>query len=275
MHNWWEKLYVSLLSQIDTKQSHKNFHKLRRRYQELVRFDDPAELKEYLNFNGGDLDEKDGIYSVLIQEVQKRSAESELSTSLLWLGLWPGLAAVYRRQLKYFARQPECLVSDIGYHFTTTIHRANLSRINRVAATLVRNVERDIIASKRKRWKYETRKKESKQNNYTQIASQHRAPAEPTKLDLTPGLSTPGQVAEIEKQLGGIVGSDASLVVAAAVCGNSHRELSEQLGITHEATRKRYQRAVIQIREHFEKKFGKSLSGFVPEERISSLDQTA
>ena len=48
-----------------------------------------------------------------------------------------------------------------------------------------------------------------------------------------------------------IVGDDAKLVIGAAIYGESQREVGERLGLTHEAARKRYQRAVARIRECF------------------------
>jgi len=252
MRNCWEKLYISLVLQIDTKDSYKKFEQLKCRHEELVRFEDPSELKQYLNFNGGDLDEKDAIYSVLIREVQARNSEIDLATSLLWLGLWPGLRAIYRRQLKYFRKNPEYLVSEIGIHFSVGIHKADLSRINRVAATLVRNVERNIRADKQKTWKQQRRQKHAQSIDYAAIASKSQAPFESSRLGILPGLSVQQQVVEIEKRLTDIVGPDSSLIVDVAICEQSQREAGEQRGLKHDATRKRFQRGISRVRDYLE-----------------------
>lgn len=56
----------------------------------------------------------------------------------------PGLDALYRRLLRHFRAEPEELVAEIAARLTRGVDRLDLSRVSRVAATLLRNIERDI-----------------------------------------------------------------------------------------------------------------------------------
>src|SRR5690606_14268341 len=91
----------------------------------LARFDQPFEVVEYLASKGGDLDEKDRILGLLVTLVQ-RGEQHELASALLWLGLWPGLDAVFRRRRRNFKGQPEELIAEMGDVFTSIIGRLDL-----------------------------------------------------------------------------------------------------------------------------------------------------
>ena len=60
------------------------------------------------------------------------------------------------------------------------------------------------------------------------------------------------QLAAIRDFVAEVVGHDADLVIGAAIYGVSQRELAERLGLTHEAARKRFQRALARLRRHVE-----------------------
>ena len=149
----WESVRRSLASSVFTLQAEQEFRTFRALSPALGRFECPAALVAYLNDPGGDRDEKDAIYGVLVRAVQANGQWVEMATALLWLGLWPGLDAIHRRRLKWFVRQPDALVSEIGDRFSEAIARADLSRVHRFAATLVMNTERDLVRGLVRRWK--------------------------------------------------------------------------------------------------------------------------
>ncbi|MCA9560274.1 MAG: hypothetical protein KC583_17115, partial [Myxococcales bacterium] len=128
------------------------FEEMKKHRRPLRRFDDAGALLAYLNHAGGDLDEKDAIYGSLVQAAQSRGDDAELAVALVWLGLWPALDGVYRRRQRDFFGEPERLVSEVGARFTAAIHDADLSRVRRVAATLVRNVDRDVREALKRQW---------------------------------------------------------------------------------------------------------------------------
>jgi DNA-directed RNA polymerase specialized sigma24 family protein len=72
-----------------------------------------------------------------------------------------------------------------------------------------------------------------------------------SELGLPPRLDPEDDVETLRDLLIGIVGGDADIVLGATVYGLSQREVAERLGLSHEVTRKRYQRAIDRIRRHF------------------------
>jgi RNA polymerase sigma-70 factor (ECF subfamily) len=238
------------------------FEKARAERPDLQGFADAVALLDYLNARNGDLDEKDRILAALIEMAQSGGSGSDLAASLLWLGLWPALDAIYRRRLYAFIARPEELVSEIGIIFTTTIRHADLSHIHRVAATLVRNVERDVKEGRRRAWADEARFIELPEDDKLDDDDDEEG-GEPKKkrggrgarglsdLGLVPGLTLDQQVAAIRETLVEIVGDDADLVIGALLYEESQREVGDRLGLTHEAARKRFQRAMEKIRSHF------------------------
>ena len=96
----WEALHAALDRSVRSLQAEQAFQQARQ-HPALARFDQPFEVVEYLASKGGDLDEKDRLLGVLVTLVQRRE-HHELVSGLLWLGLWPGLDAVYRRRQRNF-----------------------------------------------------------------------------------------------------------------------------------------------------------------------------
>ncbi|MBK8011733.1 MAG: hypothetical protein IPK13_10295 [Deltaproteobacteria bacterium] len=88
-------------------------------------------LVGHLTDRRGDLDEKDLIYAALVRSVQAGATEAELASALLWLGLWPGLDAIFRRRLSLYLRAPEELVSEISDRCTQQIHHVRLEDVQR------------------------------------------------------------------------------------------------------------------------------------------------
>jgi hypothetical protein len=149
----WEGVHADLLRSVSTLQAERQFNEIKGAV--LGRFASPSALVAYLNDPVGDRDEKDRIYCTLVGAVQAKVDSSELATSILWLGLWPGLDSIYRSRLRHFWPNPDDLVSALGASFTAVIARANISRIHRVAATLVWNTDRSLMPELKRKWRDE------------------------------------------------------------------------------------------------------------------------
>jgi RNA polymerase sigma-70 factor (ECF subfamily) len=249
MRAHWEALHESLAQAVRTLEAARKFKEARQRKRPLARFADAVALLEYLNSRSGDLDEKDAIYAALVELVQAHDELGDVATALAWLGLWPALDAIFRRQLRHHRDAPEELVSEIGSCFTSQLRRADLSRINRIAATLVRNTERDIRDGRRAVWDEAARRADLPDEK---ALADPVPPPEPSELGLAADLSPEEEVAAIRALLVPIVGDDADLVIGAAIYGQSQHELADELGITHEAARKRFQRALARLRARFQ-----------------------
>ena len=252
MRAGWEALHTSLVRSVRSLTADKNFNTLKKIEPGLQRFTGPIGLLDFLTSKGGNLDDKDNIYRVLVTVAQRGSTESELATSLLWLGLWPGLDAVFRRALGFYFAAPEELVSDIGDRFTYSIHRADLTRIRRVAATLTRNTERDVRNGRLDERDEQARRAEMPSEDCSVLADTHPEADSASTLGLVQGLPLAREIAAIRDWLTPIVGADADLVIGAAIYGEHQSELGERLGITHAAARKRFQRAIKRIRQRLE-----------------------
>ncbi len=237
--------------------AHQQFDDARHSRRALRRFHDALALLDFLHGSeDGERDTKDCVLADLIRMAQSPSSSRMLGTHLLWLALWPGLDALYRRLQRRFTDKPEELVSEIGARFTAALHRADLSRIHRPAATLVCNVERDILRGKKQRWA-EQEHHVSLQEGHGSHGNSDLAPrAEPatrglSELGLPPGLSADEESAALRRVLTGLIGAEADLIVDTVILGESQRELGERLGLTHEAARKRCQRALAHVRRQF------------------------
>jgi len=248
MRAQWEALHASLVRSVRTLSAHQQFNELRQQRAVLSRFEDPVALLDFLTGRSGDLDEKDDIYRVFVELAQLGGDTASLATSLLWLGLWPGLDAIFRRRLRHFASAPAELVSEIGDRFTHAIHHVGLDRVRRMAATLVRNTERDVRDSRQRDWADQARKSELPDDDILTEPDEPRRAKTLSDLGIPPGLSPEQEVAAIRDWLVRVVGGDADLVIGAAIYGDSQRDAGELLGLTHDAARKRFQRALPRLR---------------------------
>src|SRR5262249_38879943 len=150
-------------------------------------------------------------------------------------GLWPGLDRVYGRRLRYFARDPHELTEAISVAFTALVGRIDLASVHRIAATLVRSTDRDVM--------YE------RQRVLIELAADATGPREVAAW-LTPaggvpggihptGLSFAGELAALRARLAPVIGADADLVLAVLVLDTDQREAAVLLGLSHDAARKR------------------------------------
>jgi hypothetical protein len=237
----WMALHESLVRSITTLKADQQFKTAGKVEKVLERFDADT-LVAHLTAKAGDRDEKDRIYGALVRAVQSRSDWADLATALLWLGLWPGLDAIYGHRLRDFIGRPDELVTEISFIFTTTVGRIDLAGVNRLAATLIWNVERDVREGLKRGWADGARTAD-----ITAIEDDLRD--EKPALDDRELPVDANDLPAVREWLTGIVQGDADLVIGAALYGFDLHELADELGISHEAARKRFQRAIKRIRE--------------------------
>ena len=255
----WEALHAGLDRSVRTLQADQAFQQAKQLHPALAGFDEPKKLVAHLTSKAGDLDEKDRIIGTLVTLVQRRE-HHEVASALLWLGLWPGLDAVYRRRLRHFRDQPDELVAELAEAFTALVERLDLTAVHRVAATLVRSTERDVMDHRKRRWAEVNHGLEGEPNeplrdlegdifsaSWFDKASLQRWAASDHDL---PSLSFEEDIAVLRAWLEPIVGPDAELLLAVLVLDETQREAGERLGLSHDAARKRFQRALGRLREH-------------------------
>jgi DNA-directed RNA polymerase specialized sigma24 family protein len=208
-------------------------------------------LLDYLHCEADNLDDKDRILAALVRSVHAGGAEVEVSEAILWLALWPGLDALYRRLWRHFRDAHEDLVSEIAVHFTLAIHRADLTRIRRVAATLLRNVERDVRSTLRRAREERARLVERPDHDDRHEGRHGVDPwsARPSAFGISPGSDADQETSLLRDRLCQEIGAHADLVVAVVIVGERPREIADRLGTSPEAARKRCQRALDCLRQ--------------------------
>lgn len=229
----WPSLHASLLRTSATLSFQMTFSALRRSSPALEPFAAPLELLGFLHGSCPDPHGRNGVLRVLIAAAQTQTEPAKVADVLLLLALWPGLDAVRRRLQRYHVGRSDDLAGEIAARATEAIRKADLARVRWVAATLICNVERDIRRSLAK---------------LAAEAVRH----EPLSPELPCWEPPPDPVVaaqQITVKLHEWIGDDAPLVVAIAIEGERQRDAADAHGISYEAARKRYRRALRRLRQ--------------------------
>lgn len=236
----WSRLHADLLRSSERLRFHWEFRARCERHELLVAYADPAALLDALAGSGGDPAHKNAILGALVRIAQKERSREHTARVVLVLALWPGLDAMRRRLLRHFRDDPDRLAAEIFERLITGIARLNLKRVKRIAATLIRNVERDIRRMLSREWRRETACTE-----FAQIVSVH------DRARWSRGDLSAGDVMNSNRDLRAVVGRDARLVSLVAIDGYTQAEAGDITGVGHDAARKRYQRALRKLRQQF------------------------
>ena len=277
----WEALHAGLDRSVRTLQAEQSFQEAKARHPALAGFDDAEKVVDHLVNARGDGEAKDRLLATLVAMVQQRE-HHEVASGLLWLGLWPGLTGVYGRRVRHFHGEPDELVAEIARAFTELVERLDLTAVHRVAATLVRSTERDVMYRRKRTWLPAS---DGLRVDHEQVSTSLDADEDDgiaswfdkaslkrwaetqhgSVLGLTPGLSFDEDVEVLRAWLEPVVGEDAEMLIAVLVLDESRREVGERLGLATDSGRKRVQRAVARLKKHL----AKSLSRFARPDRFS------
>lgn len=233
----WHALHAGLTRSTTTLRFQRQFEMLGSEMPELTRFSDPAALFDWLHARNGDGPARNVVLTALARSAK---AKAEPAVTLLLLALWPGLDAVQGRLAGSF-RDPGELASRLALRVVQNIHALDLAAVTWVAATLVRNAERDV-----RRDLIAARVREARREVEIHARSGVASP-----LVLPDGLDADEAASILTLRLVPVVGADADLVVDVAVRGERQHEAAARLGSTPAATRKRYQRAIGRLRKEF------------------------
>ena len=246
----WEGLHAALVGSVATLEMNRQFEQARQALSGVQPFMTVASLLEFLGREGASLEDKNTIYRALVRAVQGRTSWAPLAVRVLWCGMWPGLDAIYQRQRRYFARDPEELLSLISVTFTTLIGTLDLQCVRRIPATLIRSTERDVVRA-RQRQRTTERALEPLLNqpltDSTEVVGiSGDVPALSglghSTLGIPVGLPWEAQATAVHRWLLAVGGEDATLFLAVVVLGQDSREVAAQAGLSDVALRKRIQR---------------------------------
>ena len=234
----WHEIRDHLMHSSTTLHFQRSFDAIRHTQIDLAPFREPAALLDGLHRGSGDPDDKNLILCVLVSEAQGDGPASDCALTLLLLALWPGLDAIRRRSLWRRLGNTDEVASDVLARTTEAVRELDLARVNRIAATVLRNVERDMIRARQR-----------------DTALEHLASgADPDELADSgdSGIGATGY-AQLNGAMRTLLGDDALLVIRVAIEGFSQAEAGAALGLTEAAARKRYQRAMRRLHDALEK----------------------
>jgi RNA polymerase sigma-70 factor (ECF subfamily) len=237
MRSLWEDFYKDLSRAATTHRAQSDFENLKTRRPELEPFQDPAQLLDHLSTPGLGQKQRDSLLRVLVQDAQVAGGSDSIAMRLLWLGLRTKLDGLYRGMLSCPRCKPNELVNHIFDHFTAQVLGADLARIEALAATLVRNTERDL-----KRELYGNWEGEAKHQVLLKV-----------QFDLAAKLRETDEH-ECREWLKAHFGRDAGLLAAVLLDGRNLKEAAEDTGLTHANARKRFSEAMKSLTPGFWKK---------------------
>ena len=234
----WHAIHDNLLHSSRTLTFQRHFDLIRQTGAGLAALGDPAALLDALHRQTASADSKNDCLKSLVRAAQGDWAEADTALTLLLLALWPGLDAIRRRSLRRRIGAPADITSEILARATEALRRLDLGRVNWIAATVLKNIERDMIRDTRS----DAHRQRVTSNTVPEDVADER---DASSDDLGASLL----FADVEKLIGG----DAVLVIRVAVEGFTQAEAAVELGLSEEAARKRDQRAAQRLRTALEK----------------------
>jgi len=231
-HFSWCAIRQHLLRSSHTEEFQRAFDAIRDRHTPIACYEYPGLLLDALHGNETSPGAKNFLLTALVEAAQFES-DSECALTMVLLALWPGLDGILGRLKRRGLGTVNQLTSDILSGAIGTVRCLDRDRVHRMAATVLRNVERDVVRAFRKDTTY-----------------QHAlSGSEPDDLAHD---STARSCEWVRSELDRLVGRDAGLVFDVAVAGYSQTEAAGRLGLSESATRKRYQRAARRLRQVLE-----------------------
>jgi DNA-directed RNA polymerase specialized sigma24 family protein len=230
----WHEIRDHLMHSSSTLSFQRSFNTLRRAKDPLAPFRDPAALLDALHCAPGDPDDKNLILLALVEAAQNEGSASDCALTVLLLALWPGLDAIRRRSIWRRIGSADEIASDVLARTTEAVRGLDLGCVNRVAATVLRNVERDMVRA---------RQRDAARDSLASDIDPDDVPA-----DLA-GRQPAAEDAHLQGDLRKLIGADAVLVIRVAIEGFSQVEVAGELGLSEAAAWKRYQRAMRKLRD--------------------------
>lgn len=234
----WNALHAGLRADIARHRFLRCFNALTPGWADLSAFPEPQALLDQQHRVSVDAKpDRDRVIRALVGAAQVGGDSTSPAQTVLLLALWPGLDAV-RGRLRRF-RPAEDIAPDIIGAFIVEVGRINLDRVNRVAATLLRNLERGL----KRAWQAEAL-------HHTDSFDEEWDLDETNPND--PVSSLPSREAIIDDRLRWqrmrmIIGGDTDLVRRVVLEGYSQAEAGRFQGLAPDAARKRFQRAMARL----------------------------
>ena len=236
MRATWSAFHLSFLSKCQRHSADRGYRAIMQSHSELVRFGSIEALLHNLHSPGGDAAERNQLLLLLVVVAQADADLSDLATTMLILALWPGLDAVHTRLCYGWREQRADMAGDVLSHVAIGIRQLDLNAVTWIAATLIRNVERDIG-----RRLVRARKRRSEE-----VAID----APDIELQLADPMTdaATGDADDLRARLMPLFGQDTAFFLRIIHLGETQAEAGLALDLSPDAARKRYQRGLGRIR---------------------------
>jgi DNA-directed RNA polymerase specialized sigma24 family protein len=228
----WLAHHAQLVRSVNRHSNIALFPKLFPKGTEVRSFRDPTQLLNWLHGRGGDPEQRNILLRTLHFAAVGDAELRRLAIELLILALWPGLC-VARSRLRSF-RELDQLETDLLSGLTEGILKSDPGKVTRVAATLLRNLRRDLLRTYRR--------------DAQMVLSDHcDVMDEKTFAELREDRPE-----DIIKAAQRQLGDDGLMLALVHIGGVSQKDAARLLGITHDAARKRCQRAFARLKKNFD-----------------------
>lgn len=234
----WHEIRDHLTASSSTFSFQRSFAAIRRAQAALKPFCEPSAVLDTLHRSDGDPAKKNRILIALVDAAQGEGPASDCALTMLLLALWPGLDAIRHRLIWLRFGTADEIASDLLARTTEAVRVLNLSQVNWIAATVLRNIRRDMVRA------------HQRDSARERLASD----ADPDQVVDTGenGIGEAGY-ARLNSAMLKLLGDDALLVIRVAIEGHSQANVAVELGLSEPATRKRYQRAMRRLTALLEK----------------------
>ena len=187
----WHEIRDHLMFSSSTLSFQRTFDAIRRNSEPLGSFGDPAALLDALHVGGRASDEKNRLLVALVGVAQSGGETADCALTLMLLALWPGLDAVRRRSIWRRIGSGDEVASEILARASETIRGLDLRRVNWIAATILRNIERDLIRTRQREDRHQYLRSETDTDDIPIDGGVSQATASPGLLhgDLVRGRS--------------------------------------------------------------------------------------
>lgn len=239
MPSSWHQFHQNLTQSSSTLNFQRGFTAIKSASPALSQFADPTALLEHLHRGTATSVQKNLVLQDLIKAAKANNRSGDSALTLMLLALWPGLDGVFRRSRARRLGELDEIASEILARATASIRELDLAQVNWVAATILMNVERDVLRA----YQRETSRLSKQVEFDTDL---HGGIFEFSDPELDPE--------QLLAELTRLIGVDADLVLRVVIDGYTQAEAGQQLGLSEPAARKRFQRALKRLRDHAEQK---------------------
>lgn len=244
MQTKWEDLHTGLVRWIETPGAATGYRSMRAGGTSLASFESAMDLLRFLG-DRGDLDHRDRIFAELVEGVH-RADNQGAALAILTVGLWPGLDGIRQRLIRRAWCWRDGLEMEIIDRLAIEVDRCRTGMVHRLAATLVRNTERELRRAWQKDAKMAARIREALPDDLG--LCRHAEDEEESIFGVAASATDEEAVSTLEAWLKRTVGKDAELVVAAVLKGRRRDQLAWSKGESPASVRKRLQRALERAR---------------------------